>query len=276
MHSKISTGLLASLPLLTLTGCDSLLKALEDSADGQMCLSTVLELAGVTRDDLSAPGADELLTATLIAQEAVIGEAYVVDCEAEESLSYLSGTSEGITTSVSGSGQLGGALMDAVQDNSSKGMEVAILIDTTGSMRDDQEAVEEAVADIIAEVKENKGYLAMASYGDNQGCDEPEWYAINDGGLLDVSSGSSIVATETVLKTGVIETGGCNWPESMYDAVWETATRLDWTGDNRRIIAITDARPLEPPYTNHTSEEVREKLTELNVTLDTMLVGIVF
>ena len=114
MHSKISTGLLASLPLLTLTGCDSLLKALEDSADGQMCLSTVLELAGVTREDLSAPGADELLTATLIAQEAVIGEAYVVDCEAEESLSYLSGTSEGITTSVSGSGQLGGALMDAV------------------------------------------------------------------------------------------------------------------------------------------------------------------
>ena len=276
MPTKTPTSLLMCLPLLGLTGCDSLLKALNDAADGQMCLTTVLDLAGVTREDLSSPGADELLTATLIAQEAIIGEAYVVDCEAEESLSYLSGASEGLTTSVSGAGQLGGALMDAVQDNSSKGMEVAILIDTTGSMRDDQEAVEEAVADIIAEVKENKGYLAMASYGDNQGCDEPEWYAINDGGLLDVSSGSSIVATETVLKTGVIETGGCNWPESMYDAVWETATRLDWTGDNRRIIAITDARPLEPPYTNHTSEEVREKLTELNVTLDTMLVGIVF
>jgi len=264
------------LPLLGLTGCDSLLKALNDAADGQMCLSTVLDLAGITRDDLSAPGADELLTATLIAQEAIIGDAYVVDCEAEDSLSYLSGASEGITTSVSGSGELGGALMDSIQDNSSNGMEVAILIDTTGSMRDDQVAVEKAVADIIAEVQENKGHLAMASYGDNQGCDEPEWYAINDGGLLDVSSGGSIMVTETVLKTGVIETGGCNWPESMYDAVWETATRLDWKSDNRRIIAITDARPLEPPYTNHTSEEVSEKLSELQVTLDTMLVGIVF
>ena len=81
---------------------------------------------------------------------------------------------------------------------------------------------------------------------------------------------------ETTLKTGIVETGGCNWPESMYDAVWETATRLDWEGDNRRIIAITDARPLEPPYTNHTSEEVSEKLDALGVTLDTILVGIVF
>ena len=166
--------------------------------------------------------------------------------------------------------------MDSIQDNSSEGMEVAILIDTTGSMRDDQEAVEKAVADIIADVKENEGYLAMASYGDNQGCDEPEWYAINPGGLLNVNETGSIMVTESALKAGLIETGGCNWPESMYDAVWETATRLDWKGDNRRIVAITDARPLEPPYTNHTSEEVSEKLSELGVTLDTMLVGIVF
>ena len=143
-------------------------------------------------------------------------------------------------------------------------------------MRDDQKAVEEAVEDIIAEVKENEGRLAMASYGDNQGCDEPDWFAINTGGLLDVSTTGSIMVTEAALKTGVVETGGCNWPESMYDAVWETATRLDWEGDNRRIIAITDARPLEPPYTNHTSEEVSEKLNELGVTLDTILVGIVF
>ena len=69
-------------------------------------------------------------------------------------------------------------------------MEVAILIDTTGSMRDDQ-AVEKAVADIIAEVKENKGYLAMASYGDNWGCDEPS-VRNQLGGLLDVNdSGAS-------------------------------------------------------------------------------------
>ena len=276
MPTTTKTPLLMCLPFFALTGCDSLLKALNDAADGQMCLTTVLELAGITREDLSTPGADELLTATLIAQEEIIGEAYVVDCEAEESLASLSGSSEGVTTSVSGSESLGGALMDSIQDNGSKGMEVAILIDTTGSMRDDQEAVEKAVADIIAEVKENKGYLAMASYGDNQGCDEPEWYGLNTGGLLDVNDSGSIMDIETMLKTGIVETGGCNWPESMYDAVWETATRLDWEGDNRRIIAITDARPLEPPYTNHTSEEVSEKLDELGVTLDTILVGIVF
>ena len=276
MHTTKTASMLMCLPFLGLTGCDSVLKALQDAADGQMCLSTVLDLAGVTREDLSAPGADELLTATLLAQAEIIGEAYVVDCEAEDSLSYLSSASDGVTTAVSGAGQLGGALMDSIQDNSSEGMEVAILIDTTGSMRDDQDAVEKAVADIIAEVKENKGYLAMASYGDNQGCDEPEWYAINPGGLLDVSETGSIMVTEMALKAGIIETGGCNWPESMYDAVWETATRLAWKGDNRRIIAITDARPLEPPHTNHTSEEVNAKLSDLGVTLDTMLVGIVF
>ena len=39
------------LPFLTLTGCDSLLKALNDAADSQ-CVD-VLELAGITREDLN-------------------------------------------------------------------------------------------------------------------------------------------------------------------------------------------------------------------------------
>ena len=52
--------------------------------------------------------------------------------------------------------------------------------------------------------------------------------------------------------------------------------RAKFSAEHFHRFAITDARPLEPPYTNHTSEEVSEKLDSLGVTLDTMLVGIVF
>lgn len=287
MHAPKALPLLACLPVLGLTGCDKVLNALADAADGEMCLSSLLDLADLTRDDISGPGADELLMAALEAQKEVIGEAFVVDCDARDSLASLSGSSgsaadgEGEapprtaeTSTVGSADQVGGAILDAVQSGGSDGMEVAILLDTTGSMRDDTEAVQAAVADIIAEVKSNNGHIAMASFGDNQGCDDPAWFAINPGGLIDLGASTSLLSTEDDLWAGVVDTHGCDWPESLYDAVWETAGRLDWKSKNRRIIAITDAPPLEPPKSEHTPEEVGGRLTDLGISLDTVLVGI--
>ena len=48
MPTTTKTPLPMCLPFLTLTGCDSLLKALNDAADGQMSLRPYW-LAGITR-----------------------------------------------------------------------------------------------------------------------------------------------------------------------------------------------------------------------------------
>ncbi len=285
--SLVSPFLLAGMAF-GLSGCDKLKDALEDLADGEMCLDTFLEMVGISRDDLGETG-DALLEDALAAQEEFLGASIVVDCEAKESMSALSDSSAGVeapegsngeeprreaeTTEVSSSGEVGGAVLDAVQTGSSGGMEVAILLDTTCSMRDDETSVKAAIFDIIDEVKDNDGFIAMASYGDNQGCDSP-WYGINPGGLIE-ANGSSMVADDVKedLFAGIVRTGGCDWPESLYDGIWETADRLTWKSKNRRIIAITDASPHEVK-TDHTAGDVEAKLSDLGISLDTILVGI--
>jgi len=263
--------------------------SLKDLADGEMCLNTLLEMAGLTRADLEGSGADEILAHALAAQEDVLGTSIVVDCEAQESVSAISDASaaaeppedaegeepprEPETTEIGSSDQVGGAVLGAVQSGSSEGMEVAILLDTTGSMRDDEVSVREAIEDIITEVENNNGFIALASYGDLN-CDDP-WYGINEGGLIDLSGGGGVMATtKDDLFSGIVQTGGCDWPESLYGGIWETADRLDWKSQNRRIIAITDATPLEPPKTTYSAEMVADKLNELGISLDTILVGI--
>jgi hypothetical protein len=267
------TGLLV---LTSLSGCDALTKALEE---GGICLDDLLEMADMTREDLEASDADELVEAAMVAQEEFLGVSIVKDCRAEDGMdSLVAGSSgggeeaprEGESVSVGSAGQIGGTIVDMVDSAASDGMEVAILLDTTCSMRDDEAAVNAALEEIIQSVQDNNGLISLASYGDNQGCDDP-WYARNAGDLIDPNA-STMVADS--LLTGIRRTGGCDWPESLYDGIYKTAEELPWASGNRRIIAITDASALEPPKTNHTQDEVTALLEDKSISLDTILVGV--
>ncbi|MAY80680.1 MAG: hypothetical protein CL930_07830 [Deltaproteobacteria bacterium] len=268
------TGLLA---LTSLAGCDAISKALEE---GGICLDDLLEMADLTREDLEASDADELVESAMVAQEEVLGVSIVKDCRAEEGMDSLVADSsggggeesprEGESVSVGSAGQLGGTIVDMVDSAASDGMEVAILLDTTCSMRDDEAAVDAALEEIIQSVQDNNGLISLASYGDNQGCDDP-WYARNDGDLIDPSANTMVADS---LLTGIVRTGGCDWPESLYDGIYKTADELPWASANRRIIAITDATALEPPRTNHSQEDVTALLESKSISLDTILVGV--
>ena len=179
---------------LSLSGCDKLRAALTDLADGEMCLDSLLDLIGSSRDDLSKYGADIFLADAISAQEDVLGSSIVVDCQAQDSVGALTDASVGSSspegsageqpprepeiTEVGSSSQVGEALLDAVQSASSRGMEVAILLDTTGSMRDDQASVVLAIDDIIAGVRDNKGWIAMASFGDRNCPNDDPWLSL--------------------------------------------------------------------------------------------------
>jgi hypothetical protein len=254
-----------ALSVISLSGCE-LLKGIFGGEP--VCLDELLALGGFTREDLDEAGADEIVADVLAAQEAVLGKSIVKDCNAEDALSALS---DGGSITVDGAGDLGDTIIDLVQDKGGQGMEVAILLDTTCSMRDDQAAVNRALDEILSNVEAQDGTVSMASFGDNWGCDDP-WYSRNAGGFLDPSSDSALVGDQ--LMSGMRQTDGCDWPESLYDGVWKTADELPWSASNRLLIAITDAAPLEPPYTNHTASQVVDKLVEREIVLSTILVGV--
>jgi hypothetical protein len=290
MRRSFSNVFVLSGLALSFSGCDKLRAALADLADGEMCLDSLLDLVGSSRDQLSKYGADIFLSDAISAQEDLLGSSIVVDCQAQDSLGALTDASVGSsspegstgeqpprepeTIEVGSSSQVGDALLDAVQSASSRGMEVAILLDTTGSMRDDQASVVLAIDEIIGEVRDAKGWIAMASFGDRNCPDDDPWYGLNNEGLIALEDSSDLMSVQSRLLDGIVQTHGCDWPESLYDGIWDTADGLNWNSKNRRIIAITDATPLEGDKTVHSAEEVGEKLDSLGIALDTILVGI--
>lgn len=254
--------------LLSLPACDMM--AVKDYT----CLSKVLDVAGVGIDELKGVDADARLAEALLIAEDVLGDIPVMDCDAEESLVGL------LDTSVTRGGSLVHAyqaqdvpaqVSTLVQDGVGRGGEVALVIDTTGSMQDDTRELRAEIDRVLAEVEQKGATVSVAFFGDNQGCDA-DWYHRNPGGLLPPDDRRIQTAAnnwEDAL------TGGCDWQESLYDAVWKTASELDWQSNDRTIIVITDADPHDEK-TNHSEDEVKGLLKQQDIAINTVLVGLAF
>lgn len=286
---KYFTVILAVIFIFVAVSCDELTDTLDDVADiveneGSICLNDLLEKAGTSRGELG-DAADAVVRELLTLQTDFLGKSVVIDCEAKDSMDSLSsnpGSSsggdvpdaeEGESVTANNAQEVPKRVGEIVDDRGGDQEDVVILVDTTGSMIDDAEEVADNIDSIIKEVKEDNGRLGVAWYGDNQSCDNP-WYGNNEGGLVDMTSaqGESEI-TNYINNLGY--TDGCNWPESMYDALWETTEKFNWQSTSKRmIIIITDATALTPPYSNHSEQEVKTQMGEMGITLHSITVGI--
>lgn len=229
-----------------------------------VCLDDFLVSVGLERDGLD----DEALLGALVAN-LIAGESVISDCRARSDLEQLS-PSGGSARFAGSASELGGTLVDAINEGAEAGMEVAVIIDATGSMSDDREAVKSNFDRVLDEVRQRNGKLSVAFYKDNSSCDS-DWYTRNRGGLVDAD-----VDELTSFLAGGSVGGGCDWPESAVDAVFKTADELGWSGDQRKIILITDASMLPDERSNHSRAETRALLEDLGVEFEPILVGIAF
>ncbi|MBZ0274050.1 hypothetical protein K8I61_18575 [bacterium] len=287
---------IASVFLLTaMSACDEAKDAIAKAAgdDGVWCLDELLELAGTSREELGDEGND-ILEDVLSAQEDLLGQSFVIDCEATAAADEMTSddddaadddhandddaadddaTDDGNenTRVAEDADDVPVAILDILKERGGPGEDVAVLVDGTASMGDDQQAVLANLDAILGEVKEQGGRLALAYFRDNQDCSDP-WYGVNESGLvaLDAAGEAEIEEFLSLMP----HTGGCALPESLYDGIWETATVLDWQADVRLLISITDAPPLEGDDTNHSLAEVKAKLDELDIELNAITVGI--
>jgi len=266
MSRTLATRLALVTAVATLPGCD--LMALTD----YLCLSRVLEIADLDADELKGTDADARLAEALSLAEDVLGDLPVMDCDAEASFDGLLDAGGGTLVNAWSSDEVADQAGQLIDDGVSRGGEVALLIDTTGSMQDDTMALRRNIDRVLAEVEQKNATISVAFFGDNQDCDGQDWYHRNKGGLLSPDDDRIVKAARN--WEGAL-TGGCDWEESMYDAVWKTGTELDWQSDDRTIIVITDAEAHEDK-TNHSEAEVRGLLKQEGIVLDTILVGVGF
>jgi hypothetical protein len=266
MSRTLATRLCLLTCAATLPGCD--LSALTDF----MCLSRVLDLADLDVDELKGADADARLAEALSLAKEVLGELPVMDCEAEESFGGLLDATGGTLVNAWSPEDVADQTGQLIDDGVARGGEVALLIDTTGSMQDDTMALRRNIDAVLAEVEQKDARISVAFFGDNQNCDGQDWYHRNKGGLLSPDDDRIVKAAGN--WEGAL-TGGCYWQESMYDAIWKTADELAWQSDDRTIIVITDAEAHEDK-TNHSESEVSGMLKQEGIVLDTILVGIGF
>ncbi|MDR1768321.1 MAG: Ig-like domain-containing protein [Propionibacteriaceae bacterium] len=141
-------------------------------------------------------------------------------------------------------------------------VDIAFVVDTTGSMEDDIDAVEQNVRDIAAQLKEfsSSARFALVTYKD---------HPRNGGASGDYPSRVDLAFTSDSSKLeaalDLVAEGGGDWRESVYSGLM-AAFGLDWrTGARKLAIVLGDAPAKDPePVTGYTAGSVIQRSMEID------------
>ena len=134
--------------------------------------------------------------------------------------------------------------------------DLVFLIDNTGSMGDDITEVKNSITSIISHLPSGTR-LSIAVYNDANE-DPSGWYD-----YFDLTT--DYTAAQDYLNN-ISVYGGGDWPESVFDGIYNTVDSLSWSsGAKRMMLVIGDAPPLDGAYSTHTLTQVIDKCASMSV-----------
>lgn len=139
--------------------------------------------------------------------------------------------------------------------STNEAIDIAFVIDTTGSMEDDIDAVRSNVKSVVDQVSgatANSRFALVTYRDDPRTTSESVDYASR----VDLDFTTSAAALKKSLDTLTADGGG-DWEETVYSGVMES-TKLKWRPGVRKIaVVLGDAPPKDPePYTGFTASSV--------------------
>ncbi len=258
-------GILAALGM---SGCDFKVPWGEDSGGAGTCMDDFLAELAMDRDVLEAEAAARGVDASDVIEELVesgLGVAdFLFDCSAREGLSDLGEGSGGTFYEADSSDDMVDTLIDVTEQDSEKSQDIVFLIDATGSMSDDIDAVRERLSEVLAALDPEEDRASFAWYRD-RAVDDP-WFDQNSSGLI--ASDSSELSS---YLSGVSPQGGGDLPESLYDGIYKVVGQTDWAAEKKIVIAVTDAAAKDTD--THSAEDVLELCEGAGVVVVPILVG---
>lgn len=263
------TRVFLALPLLSClsNGCDFSLK---DSAGESVCLDEFLESLGKDRGVIEEEAARRGIEASALIAELVEAASGVVgvlfDCSASESLEDLSEKTGGKYEQAEDPDKMVDKILDYNKGITAETEDLVLLIDATGSMSDDIGAVKSRLSELVESLGGRITRLSIASFRDAN-VDSP-WYERNSSDFIDPGEREF-----NSFLSDISATGGGDLPESLYDAVYRTATELDWTSEARVIIAVTDAPPLTGKLSTYSASDAIDVCNAQGISVMTILVG---
>ncbi len=171
-----------------------------------------------------------------------------------ESFTELGEQTGGIRYDAPDASSVPDVIIKIMKENAIPNSDIVFLIDNTGSMGDDISAVKSGVSKIISSLPSDSR-LGMATYNDHNTVFD--WYD-----YIDLTNGFDRVIN---FLNSIFVYGGGDIPESVYEGIYETASKMTWKGSKRIIIVIGDAPPLEGSMSKYTLKQVIDKCKEKGV-----------
>lgn len=149
-------------------------------------------------------------------------------------------------------------------------LDVAFVIDSTGSMSDEIDAVKDNVNQLVGQIGtiDPDFRVALVDYKDEPAQDSAYQARLDVGFTTDLAAFSAAV-------DGLAADGGGDAPESVYAGIM-TALGLDWrTGAKKLVVQIGDAPAKDPePITGYTLDSVRQRALAVDpAVVDTVETG---
>jgi len=156
---------------------------------------------------------------------------------AEAAFEALAVDTGGTMVRARGAASVPDAVVQAIEAGAASGrsFDLLIVLDVTGSMSDDIDAVKDDLDMILGALEEHgdgSQRIGLLTYGDR--CADDPWLEFHD--LTEVEA-----IRQEIMDVNV--SGGGDLPESVYDAVEQAMVSASWENENRFAIIIGDAGP---------------------------------
>jgi hypothetical protein len=124
-----------------------------------------------------------------------------------------------------------------------------IIIDKTSSMADDLDNIKIGLNQILEAIKSKQNIrLSVSTYGDKN-IDGPLWYDFQN---FETDFEGTMKFIENIQMTH-----GGDFPESVYDGIYEAFQEGFWISDSKRIVILLgDAPSLDSTLSTHNEEEI--------------------
>lgn len=178
-----------------------------------------------------------------------------------EQFNHLAQKTNGKLNILASSSDVTETIIKIIQEVSSPYLDLMIIIDKTSSMRDDIINIRKGLKQILGSLEEiDNVRLSISTYGDIN-VDGAKWYDFNN-------FENDFEETKAFLD-GIMVTGGGDFPESVYDGIYQTFKENFWESGSKRVaILLGDAPSLGPYESSHNAKEIIELANENDIKMN--------
>jgi hypothetical protein len=188
-------------------------------------------------------------------------DSMVISPECLEQFNALARETKGGLKVVANSKFVAKEIAEIIENHAIDNTDLMIIIDKTSSMADDLDNIKKGLKQIINSLKKYQNIrLSVSTYGDKN-IDGDLWYDYQN---FETDFDGTMRFIENIQMTD-----GGDFPESVYDGIYEAFQEGFWQSDSKRLVVLLgDAPSLDSTFTTYTEKDIINIATSENINMN--------